>query len=319
MQEKDPRKFDTEELVGKYFREQERRPEGPGVGSSRAGAFDGKKVYKNILIAIGQRKLPVRRFAITWQVAASVSLLLCLSVLGYQYRHAILNRLFPDRMLVKEAEWGEIKIVTLSDGTKIWLNAGSRLTYPAAFHGNKREVSLDGEAYFDVAHNASAPFVVHSGHVTTRVLGTRFNISAYQGERNIIVSVDQGKVGVSADEDDPVRDVLLVMPRQQAVYNKLTRALVRDESAALQDPASWKEGKLIYRNAPLPEIIDDIQRMYNVEIRTGNGVRNCVISADFNHDPLSKVLQILAELVNGDIEEQDGKYLLTGAGCPKHL
>lgn len=316
---KDPsRKPDTEELINKYFSGD---PEYSGQNDVRQpGIFAKKKVFRNILTAIGRRKPLVWRLPAKWQVAASVMMLFCLSLLGYRYRNYVLNFLYPERTLTSQTAVGEIRKLTLDDGTEIWLNAASRLTYPARFSKNRREISLEGEAYFDVAHEENRPFIVHTDRVTTRVLGTRFNISAYREEDNITVSVVQGKVGVSAG-GDAIRDqaepgnTMLVLPKQHVVYHKSSRLLSRGSDEDPGSPASWKEGMLAYRDATLAEIVADLQRAHNVRIETGKKVKGCKISADFNNDSLTKVLRILAELVNGELSGGQGKYLLTGDGC----
>src|SRR3546814_621269 len=315
MREDQSGKPGKEELVSKYFSEE--MEHSGQAGLSQPANFAKNKVYRNILGAIGQGKSGVWRLPLRWPVAASLGALICLSLLGYRYRDSILHVLQPNRLVVTETGLGEVRNLTLDDGTQIWLNAASRLTYPVSFSGDRREVSLEGEAYFDVAHDEQRPFIVHADRVSTRVLGTRFNISAYKDERDITVSVVQGKVGVSTitDVGADTSNTLLVLPNQRVIYHKATRLLSRDEYHNVENPDSWKEGILVYRKTHLTEIVADLQRAYHVRIKTSKGVGGCEISADFINDSLTKVLRILAELVNGELIEEDGNYLLTGEGC----
>lgn len=309
-------KLSIEELVTRYYEDLEK--EDPAVTAMfpdhDAKGFEKDKVYRNL----NKRTRKLRMIKISLRVAASVALL-CSVLYAYQYRSLIAGYAGLTSTTVQTTSYGEIAELTLSDGTRVWLNSGSTITYPDKFNGDSREISLTGEAYLDVAHNPGKPFLIHAGKITVRVLGTRFNISAYEEDQNITVAVVQGKVGVSpntvsaGDEDR----TLYVSPDQQAVYNKESETLLHQEKVKAINTASWKEGKLIYKRTPLPEIIAEVQRKYDVSIYASEQVKDCLISANFDNDSLEKVLTILAELVSGEIINNGTAYFIQGSGCRK--
>ena len=151
--------------------------------------------------------------------------------------------------------------LVLPDGTQVWLNAASELTYPPAFNGNSREVYLTGEAFFDVKHAEKVPFIIHTGKVITRVLGTAFNIRAYPDQKAISVEVKRGKVEVSK-----ANKVLAVLTPGQAVQVPAVGKEAALKQVKETEIAEWTEGRIHYRDQPLREIILDLERNFNVEI-----------------------------------------------------
>ena len=115
---------------------------------------------------------------------------------------------------------GEKSTITLSDGTRFTLNAGSKLRYPKQFNGKTRDIYLKGEAYFEVRHNSKQPFVVHTGNLTTTDLGTKFDVSAYPDNKTISVSLLEGKVKVSMSEKGRIDKVTVLKPKEQLLYDK---------------------------------------------------------------------------------------------------
>lgn len=150
----------------------------------------------------------------------------------------------------------------LADGSRVWLNAATTLKYPERFAGNRREVYLNGEAYFEVAPSATAPFIVHTEHMALEVLGTSFNISAYEGDGRTVTTLLTGRISQTFDGNG---DPLLLAPSQQSVYSAETqRVVVRP--ADQEEVLAWKNGKFIARNRPLGEIMDMLAKWYNFNV-----------------------------------------------------
>lgn len=154
----------------------------------------------------------------------------------------------------------------LPDGTQVWLNSGSTLKYPHSFSKRNRQVVLSGEAYFEVAHDPSHPFVVNTGAIDIRVLGTKFNVMSYPDEDNISATLEQGKISIEkVTEGKKGSWLCFVTPGEHMVYRKeggtISKSMTRTDKYT-----SWKEGKLIFRNDPLSEVIKRLERWYNTEI-----------------------------------------------------
>ncbi|MDC0103733.1 FecR family protein, partial [Flavobacteriaceae bacterium] len=163
---------------------------------------------------------------------------------------------------LKTPRGGEF-FITLSDSTKVWLNAESELKYPLVFLGDKRTVELKGEAFFEVAHNQNIPFQVVTNDQIIEVLGTTFNISSYQDDAEVITTLIEGKVKVNQKFGD--KKSIFLSPSEQSILNKEN---LKIESFKI-DPAhfiAWKSGKFYFRQQKLKDITKVLSRWYDVEI-----------------------------------------------------
>lgn len=148
--------------------------------------------------------------------------------------------------------------VVLADGTSVWLNSESSLTYPVAFSGHERKVILKGEAYFEVSRNAQQPFIVQADVAEVKVLGTSFNINAYKDERDIRATLLTGSVRVSKGADGT-----LLVPGEQGVINTagISKRKVRTDQVV-----AWKAGYFIFRDNTIQDIMRQVGRWYDVEV-----------------------------------------------------
>jgi ferric-dicitrate binding protein FerR (iron transport regulator) len=193
----------------------------------------------------------------------------------------------------KKTVMGEKSIVTLLDGTKITLNADSKLKYPVRFGEESREVSLEGEAYFEVTHDAGKPFIVHAGNVSTTDLGTKFNISAFPGEKTIIVSLEEGKVEITTDKSGSKKEDVFLSPAQQLVYNK------ENETSSIelfdsQKTSGWKDNILVFDNVPLSKVLVPLERYFGVKITIADqSFAKRTIKANFKNESFWTVVKVL--------------------------
>lgn len=174
----------------------------------------------------------------------------------------------------------------LSDGTKVWLNSGTRITYPVEFAGNTREVTLSGEAYFDVVKNPDCPFVVKTDLFNVKVLGTSFNVSTYGDDGKAYTALERGVVEIS----NGVENALVLAPGQVAeVEAGHPGGLLRLSASSLEQHIAWKDGIFCFRRAALPDILKQVGRYYDVhfvnaeqlegEYYTGDISRNVSLEA----------------------------------------
>jgi len=158
---------------------------------------------------------------------------------------------------------GEEYQLVLSDGTQVWLNSESRLKFPVQFAKNKREVILEGEAFFEVTKNPEAPFIVKTGPMNVEVLGTSFNVSAYKDEASIQTTLVEGKVRVSSTFGQSQEQVL--KPNEQAVFNKSNNQIeIIEVNAALY--ACWREGVFVFDEDNLEDILKKLSRWYDLNV-----------------------------------------------------
>ena len=154
---------------------------------------------------------------------------------------------------------GEYQI-TLPDGTKVWLNSYSSLSFPEAFSGQERRVKLNGEAYFEVAKNKDKPFYVSVNDVTIRVLGTHFNISAYRDDKEITTTLLEGSVQVAKNNKQNI-----LKPGQQAIVASTSDVIAVSE-ARIKEVMAWKNGYFIFNDEDIFSIMKQISRWYDVEV-----------------------------------------------------
>jgi hypothetical protein len=159
--------------------------------------------------------------------------------------------------------YGSRSTITLADGSKVWLNAGSRLIYPSRFVDKKREVYLVGEAFFDIEKNEKMPFVVNSLNVEVEVLGTRFNVSAYPEDNSIQTVLVEGSVNVKSTNSRIFEKGITLVPGQLALLNKSTgKTMIYDVDTEYY--TLWTEGLFGFKNADLISLINKLERYFNI-------------------------------------------------------
>lgn len=176
--------------------------------------------------------------------------------------------------------------LVLPDGTKVWLNAASKLRYPIAFNGGKREVEVSGEAYFEVAPNAEKPFTVKKGNTHIEVLGTHFNVNAYDSESAEDITLLEGSVRVANGNDNVV-----ITPGQQA---RITTGIKVRNDVDLDEVIAWKEGKFQFsESADIHSIMRQIADWYDVDIRYSGTIDKHIAGSISRDVRLSEVLTVL--------------------------
>ena len=188
----------------------------------------------------------------------------------------------------------------LPDGTKGFLNSGSTLQYPVVFD-RERTVTLNGEAYFDVTDDEERPFVVNTPHLHTLVLGTQFNVIAYENENTEEIILREGKVEVYSSLGKKLETL---EPDQKLEFNRATRKYGINHVESSQY-ISWTEGKLVFRNESIEEVARRLGRWYNVDIEIQDPeLLNYSLWATFIDEPLEEVLKLLSLTAPMSFEEQ---------------
>ena len=193
-----------------------------------------------------------------WMAAAAVIILILTMRIFFNDGTSAVKEL-PENVAVKHPE---NRLIFLADGSKVVLNAGSRLNYPSSFDGKEtREVYLEGQAFFDIQHNDKKPFIVHTGTLQTTVLGTAFNIKAMPADKEITVSVVRGKVKVS----DQNKVLGVITPDQEIKYNKQQD---NSEMKEVKDHhyLDWKSGDLLLDNVTIAEAAKVLEEEYKVTV-----------------------------------------------------
>lgn len=178
--------------------------------------------------------------------------------------------------------------LVLSDGTRVWLNADSKITYPVIFTGDTREVHLEGEAFFDVKRNEQAPFTVNTDQLNVRVLGTKFNVNTFADNGFASTALVEGSVEVSGKMGTLQR----LIPGQVAMIDSIGKIQVVDME--LKPYTAWIDDMFCFRNAPLSEILKQVERYYNVKVVYNADYREEYYTGDiYRNKPLQTLLDVL--------------------------
>lgn len=231
-----------------------------------------------------------------WQwlryAAAIAALMVLVSYFSYRGGKSQLEAQMSD--IVIEAPQGSRSQMTLPDGSKVWLNAGSKISYSQGFSIVNRLVMIVGEGYFEVARNEQLPFSVKSDNIEVKVLGTKFNFRDYPSDATATVSLSEGSVAMNS-VTHPKEDQLL-KPGQRATVDKKT-GKIEVEEYEVTNAIQWTNGKLIFDGEPLRDIIRDLERSYNVSITVrDSSLYGLRFYGDFvrQEQSLSEVLDALA-------------------------
>lgn len=194
--------------------------------------------------------------------------------------------------------------LTLADGTQVWLNAASRLRFFTSDRGRERRVWLEGEAYFEVAHDARRPFIVESGGQSIRVLGTRFNINSYEGDRAIYTTLVEGSVAIAPLTGG---DAVTLEPGQQAEYSRRNGGAIAVKAVDTSLATAWMNGSFIFAHASVTEIMENLSRWYSFEFEVSPLLDGLRFSGQFPRcENLDKILSIIASTGTGMQIDYDG-------------
>jgi transmembrane sensor len=201
----------------------------------------------------------------------------------------------------------------LPDGSKVWLNSASSITFPTAFTGRERKVNITGEAYFEVAHNSKMPFVVEKGRMAVEVLGTHFNINAYDDEDAVRTTLLEGKVKV-VHHEPATRGIkneqsAILKPGEQAAVSLSSHA-IPVQAADVDVVMAWKNGLFHFENADVKTVMRQLRRWYDIEVEYRGAVKNEPLFVEVPRNTnLSDVLKVI-ESTTGLRLAMEGKKVI---------
>lgn len=283
--------------------------------NANAPLLDWERLRRSLEFTI--HKHEPKRGGIFLKVAAAVAILLVssFSILYLSKSDKKSSVLSPPSILtIKKTTGGEGRVVILPDGTKVWINKNSELLYPSEFTGPTRQVSLNGEAYFDVTPNPSKPFIVLVSTLSIKVLGTAFNVKSYMGDKTIETTLIHGKVSINK-ADNVKGESLILKPNERAIFSKAANS-INVEQVLTEKITSWRSDKLVFDEMPFVEVIDQLERWYNVKIFTEDGSElSCKLNAELEREPLTEVMELLATTHNISYKIDGDKVYIKGSLC----
>lgn len=271
----------------------------------RTCIFDKKKPElsqedsSNVIIALPKRK--VFAFNTVARIAASIVLLIGVLFISYQYLKT--SSIASDSTIVQLTSNQQIIEKTLPDGTRIRLTKNSKLSYPTTFEGTTREVTLEGEAFFDVHHNEQQPFIVHTQQTDIRVLGTSFHVVA--NKEGVHLAVKTGRVQFSN-----AKERVILVENEEASF------LVSENSIHKTSATTSVRRNFVFEHTPLEEVLAQLSQAFDMTISLeSSNLGNAELSADFENEKIENIVSIIETTFCLTSKKTENGYLLLGKGC----
>ena len=223
-----------------------------------------ERMYRRLSRELDEKKTKtiLLRSRFSWKVWPQIAVACIIIVLGLvNYRMNDKQKQLSTQNFTVLAEKGQRAFITLPDSTKVWLNSDTKISYPADYGLKERNVTLVGEAYFEVAKNPDKRFIVEAKGMQVEALGTSFNVNAYQNDNKIIASLFSGSVRVSYD-----RHVAILKPHESVKVDLLNRSFSRYKDESMQNIALWRKNEITFDGESLEEITHIMSRLYNTTI-----------------------------------------------------
>lgn len=288
-----------------WYRHEADQPASWPVTSAHAKQEVKYRMLQNIMEQIGTPKKQRKPY---WKTVAAAVLVL---IAGAGVIKLLQQKPKEEQIELVATRAGQRKIVTLPDGTKVWLGPRSELRYGSSFGTGNRNVVLEGEGFFEVAQQEKLPFIVNTATLSTRVLGTAFNIQAYSTAADVKVTLLSGAVMLSRDTVSSQ-----LQPDQQAVYDKKTGAISRYNYPAAASMLKRREGNIEYKSVTVNEIVNDLENIYGIRVDVRGRTGKCLffgrLRADETPEDFLGKLCIVSDI---KLDKKDGVYVLSKGAC----
>jgi ferric-dicitrate binding protein FerR (iron transport regulator) len=248
--------------------------------------------------------------------AASVVLVVGLSFMLFFIRRESKQRATVEasiHMITKSNGYGRKSTIFLKDGTIVYLDSDSRITYPSRFTDDARKIILTGEAFFNVAHDETKPFIVKAGPVNIKVLGTEFNVMAFNHAGEVKISLEQGQVEVSNDLNERgISDKLFLSPGQSVIYHLENERFDNIQTFDPLEDCGWKDGIIYFNKAAFKAVVDKLEKWYNVQFEvTNNPPAVWSYSGKFLNQNLDNVLRSIGFSQGFSYKIENDKVVIT--------
>lgn len=248
------------------------------------------------------------KYFITWKISkiAAVFLVLIAAV-------SVAYFVFPFFLNNKIVTNGTVQSIELPDGTNVTLNANTSFIYPKKFKDNIRKVTLKGEAFFDVKPDPEKPFIISAKEAAVEVMGTSFNVNAYDRNEDITVVVSTGTVALYITSNPSEK--LILQEGIMGILNIEDQSLIKRANTD-RNFLAWKTKQIIFENETLNKVVQKLEDVYRTRIIVNNpALNNCRITASFDQQSIQSVIKVIEETLDIEFKEGDNTYLIDGKGC----
>ncbi|QGY47544.1 DUF4974 domain-containing protein [Maribellus comscasis] len=263
--------------------------------SKQLSDFDEENLFLKIKAEIsGKKRNRIPALHTVLKYAAGIIILISLTTIFYlnkQDQNNIPENTEEILYTSVVTENGQRSKVVLPDSSIVWLNSGTTLSYPNTFSGENRKVTLNGQAFFQVYHKENYPFSVHAHGLMITVLGTKFDVDAYPENDEIAVVLESGKVELTHEGFESFK--YSMKPGERANYNIAAKSLnIGHVDASIY--SSWKDGKLIFRNEPMKNVVEKLKKWYNIDIEVADTeVYNSIFSGTIQNESYEEIFRLI--------------------------
>ncbi len=253
----------------------------------------------NAKIGFSKDKLFVPHYYKLWRVAAVIIPFLMLAGGIYYFSQR-------EQMIQIATVYGETRQIILPDSSEVWLNSGTTIQYPEKLKNSTREINLEGEAYFSVKKDASKPFIVHTNNLSVKVLGTTFNVKAYPNDNKTVATLNSGKIEI----ETITKQSRVMNPNEQLTFNNQTSD-INVVVVSANDDSGWMSGQLIFTNASFNEILQTLERRFDVSFKMQEtvGSKEGYTVKFLRNDNLEQILRVLEDVVGGFSYQKEGEKI----------
>jgi len=284
------------------------------------------ETFSNIKEAINASEETVeRKFPFRWLtgIAATVAILIGIF---FMYNRAADKQISVSKELEKKPSGDILHFINreprivrhqLPDSSSVWMHAGAVITYPKKFDSDKRLVTFSGEGFFDIKKDKSRPFSIQSGEMLVRVLGTSFNVNAQAKQKIFRISVVTGSVEVTAPDKEHKEQVIILKPRQEALFETQSRRLTFSDIPLQNKKEIYESVTILFDNTPLNQVISQLEKRFDVHISLSNPkISTCRVSADFEQQPLPLIMEMLCTALDATYTISGNTVMIDGLPCP---
>jgi transmembrane sensor len=268
-------------------------------------------IFNRITAQMETPAQPKRKVITLWRGIAAAAAVVALICFATFYRNTVLNVIDPVKELQLSSAAGQHRHISLPDGTQVWLSPSTRISYPDKFRGDQRLITLTGEAFFEVKHDASQPFIITSGPIKTVVLGTSFNVKAYPDAATAEVTVVSGKVGI-AEHDVPKSQQQIMTANQRTVLTIADRSLMKEEYPAAAKFLDERNGLFNFNGETVQQVANNLKRQYGIHISIDPELAKKGFYGHLNtNQPASQTLNKLCMVMDAHWNLVNNQYQLT--------
>jgi len=274
--------------------------------------LDSEQVYSSIRQKIGKSERTTFQKRSDWlepllKIAAAILVVFSASLLYILHQSGQNEQAAHQELIHLQTEDEQHREVTLGDGTIVRLNSNSEMTISSDFMKGAREITLTGEAYFDVVHDPKNPFIIHTNQSSVEVLGTAFNVRSIKGMDNVQVAVVEGVVSFKHSSKENSRPLSVILSKGQYAYMDVIERTFTVDELAVENYLVWKNGRLIFDGFTLNQVCMQLSRLYDGITCSfeADDVKNLQITSNFSTDSLEKTLEVIALSLGIEYEKEE--------------